>query len=101
MVVRHYPMPKKPENTSQCITDNRRADMTNMHGLGGVGCAEINNNCFHFGGRFNPKTFIRGGSENRPPQPSWVKTKIDETRAGNFPGCGNIMDIELSDDFLR
>ena len=54
MIVSDYMMAKKPQRARDRVADDSRTNVTDMHGLCDIGRAEIDNDGFRLGYRFDP-----------------------------------------------
>ena len=99
MVVGDHIVSHETCNTGECIADNRRSDMTDMHGFGDIRGGEINDNRFRVFSYSDAQTRITEHRKERLREERWAHAEIDETRTGDF--CFSFRKLaEAPDDIL-
>ena len=94
MIVRLHRVAAKTQHPAERVAQDGGTNMTDVHGFGHVGGAEVDDDGFRAGGRVNPQVVVLGDGQQGLPQPVRVKTEIDKARPGNLPACRNLVRVE-------
>ena len=100
MIVRLHRVPAKTQHPGERVTQDGGANMTNVHGFGHIGGAEVDDDGFRTGGRVNSQMVVLGDSQQGLSQPVRVKTEVDKARPGNLPACRNLSRVKLRHNSL-
>lgn len=83
MNVRNDLMSDKLFNPADCLADNRRAQMPDMHGFGNIGAAGIDNDIFGIFSLGAAQPFVGADFIHQLGNKSIVQREVDEPRAVN------------------
>ena len=81
------------------VAEDGGADVTDVHRFGDIGGAEVNDDGFLGGRGGDTEVGIGGEGGESGGEGGGAESKIDEAGAGDFWGFGEIIDLEIGDDF--
>jgi hypothetical protein len=100
MIVSNHLVPKQPENAVERVTENGRADMAHVHGLGDVRRAEIDDDGARLRRGAIKEVLARMRGLERGGDRFALEPKVQETRAGDLHRAAPRGNIEPGEDIL-
>src|SRR6266481_4161273 len=95
MIIRNDMMPQQSQGARKGIAQNSRADMTDMHRLGNVWRAEVQDYSPRFDHLFKKQMFSARRCLQALGQRSWLEPKIQKPGAGDLDFLAQIPEVQF------
>ena len=89
-----HPVPEQAERAREAVAENGGPDMADMHRLGYVGGAEVDDDGAGLGGRLEKEMLTAGGGLERFLQGAGFDPEIEETSAGDLDLLAPLAHVE-------